>query len=49
LLSSILATPESAKFQSAFARFKRLFHLPKEEKLVNCKSFYFGYHGMQLA
>ena len=28
---------ESAKFQSACSRFKRLFAMPEEEKLVNCK------------
>ena len=28
---------ESAKFQAACSRFKRLFAMPEEEKLVNCK------------
>ena len=28
---------ESAKFQAACSRFKRLFAVPEEEKLVNCK------------
>ena len=35
---TFLATPESAKFQSAYTRFQRLFHMSKDEKLVNCKS-----------
>jgi len=29
---------ESAKFQAACSRFKRLFSMPEEEKLVNCKA-----------
>ena len=28
---------ESTKFQAACSRFKRLFAMPEEEKLVNCK------------
>ena len=35
----LLGDTESEKFQSAVARFKRLFGMPNEEKLVNCKKF----------
>ena len=35
----LLGDNESAKFQSACSRFKRLFAMPEEEKLVNCENY----------
>ena len=37
LVFSFLGDSESVKFQSASTRFRKLFAMPEEEKLVNCK------------
>lgn len=39
-----LAESDGEKFVSATARFKRLFGMPEEEKLVNCKILHVQIH-----
>lgn len=34
----IVAETETNRFKSAAVRFRRIFNIPAEEKLVNCKS-----------